>query len=790
MAGLPVSTINYLCPPDLGQAKQFLQTLAPEAPNILFVAIKGAKTKITRQEVSDLVLTSLADWNSKGFSIYVTVNETNNNVGLSRKNDEVTKFRCVFIDDDGKNPAKPYPIEPSIVIETSPGKKQVYFLLSESMRKEDWDGVQQTLVNEYGGDSNARDASRILRVPGYYNVKPEYKNAPVCKIISINRIAYTRDQMVAAFPPSQVISSTGKVQGEALDIKSTMEQFITGTNYHQAAISLAGYFYNKGVVQPHELTSMLQSLMDIQGDASDPRFQQRRNVDIPASVNWILKERGKEAGPEILDIFKYEDSHGTKYTRLPVPGGGMFTLIHWVRSIMRYPNETIAIIVAEHLVSVFGGGHYHIMNNTTTRKRIMLAPLGSGKNTITRALSIIVRALLNPGELTGNLPLCGTADKFIGSDSFSFSVQHKQLEEHRVRSFLVNEAGEAGKSEAGDINNLRAYQLQALSTKADEAFMPKKYSEQNKKGATEQMQTIYNCVWVYMHESTIDSYASLLQNTKAFVNGDLSRSDIFFVDPDIKEKSINPGGVPPHILKFFGVLANDLHCRPGERGDKDEKVWEEVDIQEIVADLDQVEDNIIKARNKAYAKDDEITTALLGRKFERIITSVLISALADAAQGDAMVRPVAKKHHLEYALKRAEAIDLSLKFHASQGGALSGNPFEKAEKQFISKFEELIKHRRKALRTMKYAINNQNVNTKQWILNYTVFTRQLQKGAYQNLCETVYRGDSKRARVAFIDHLEGMEILTPMMEKNKDGDMKKIPNRWWLNSAIFPYSDK
>lgn len=782
MALLPLNTIQHLSPPDINQAKQFLSCLDPTANDFLFVAIKeGLAPQVTRQPLVDPVFQSLAHWNSQQSNIYVTINETNNGKGTSRKNDEITKFRCVYIDDDGDRVAKDYPIEPSAVIETSPGKKQVYWFLSESPNKSEWDGVQQTLVNDYGGDPNARDAARILRVPGLYNVKKEYDRPVLCHTIKLKPLYYSWNEIKVAFPISQVISVTGKIQGEALDLRSTLEQFITGVNYHTAGMSLVGYFHNKGIKDSGELITMLQSLIDIQGDPSDARFHQRRNIDIPANVGWIMKERKKEETPEILDVFKYETSDkGTEYTILPNPGGGMFQVVQWIKSIMRYPNDTVAVIVAEHLVSVFGGGHYHIMNNTTTRKRIMLAPLGSGKNTISRAMSLITTALESVGP--GGIPYCLQARLFEGSDSFTFAVQHKQLEEHRVRSFIVNEAGEAGKSTAGDISTLRAYQLQALSTKADESFMPKKFSEQGKGGADKQLNPVYNGVWVYLHESTLSSYADLLKNSNAFINGDLSRSDIFFINPRINKTNRSCGRVTDLMLQFFSNLANDLRRIPGQKGSENHSVWKEVDTDEIRDDLIQVEDSIVKKRNSAYARNDETLIALLGRKFERIITSVLICATADAAMGAEMVAPVARKHHLEYALKRAEAIDLSLKHHADKGGALSDDSYKQAEVQFIEKFKILIvrKDRRE-----KYGVKRNEIKTR-WVFTPPAFNYLMQNGAFKILRKSTFNDELIRARSTFIEHLAGLGIVHYRKYTDKGGVERYISNEWELSSGMFP----
>lgn len=791
MPELPLSAIHHLNPPDLSQARLFLSALDPSAVSFLFAIVKTSRDiQVSRSDRSENTLRSLSHWNKEHWNVYVTVNETGQGSGTSRRKEDVSRYRAIFADDDGKNsPTGPYPLEPSIVIESSPGKKQVYWLMADQPpTREEWDGVQQCIVNKWGGDAQARDAARILRVPGFFNSKPEYSPAPKARLLEVHpERRYQWADIIKAFPPEAVTSSLGHVKGEGIDFRAALEKFVSGENYHQAGISLAGYFYNKGIRKEADLLQHLQSLMDISGLQGDPRFDHRRNEDIPATVAWIIKERKREEGPELTDIFPPQEHSGpNKYTRLPRPGGGLWKVTQWVQSIMRYPNEAIAIIVAEHLISVFGGGHYHIMNNTTTRKRIVLAPLGSGKNTITRAVGLVVRGL---GSMNGeNLPWCLNAELFLGSDSFSFSVQHKQMEQHRVRSFVVNEAGESGRSKSGDIDNLRAYQLQALSTKADEVFIPKKFSEQGKGQEDKQLVPVYNGVWVYFHESTVRSYAEMLTNSAAFVNGDLSRSDIFFIDPTIKEVNATSLGLTPEILSYFSNLTNDMRRLPGVKGSEDHPVWEEVNITAIESRLKQIEQEIIKKRNSSYSQEDEVGIAMLGRRFERILTSVLVCAVADAG-GTSL--PVAKEHHLDYAIRRANAIDAALEFHSRSGGELGDDRFQAAEQYFVERFQHTIKAMSPGrAKRLQMAVGSPQTSSGVspgdfWQIRAWTLDKVIKGKAFTDL-KNMYNGDSRRARRELLASLADKGIVSPVMERVGEAEFKPVrPPKWWLDKNLF-----
>jgi DNA primase RepB-like protein len=57
------------------------------------------------------------------------------------------------------------------VVESSPGKFHCYWLNDGSVTLGDFDPMQQQLCELFGGDHNARDISRVLRLPGSWHQK-------------------------------------------------------------------------------------------------------------------------------------------------------------------------------------------------------------------------------------------------------------------------------------------------------------------------------------------------------------------------------------------------------------------------------------------------------------------------------------------------------------------------------------------------------------------------------------------------------------------------------------------
>jgi hypothetical protein len=114
---------------------------------------------------------ALTKLNDRGAGIYFTVNETD---GKGRRKENVTAIRAVFIDFDtvDKNRSFNYGLPASQVVESSPGKHHVYWLLKDCPLDK-FTGIQKRLAVMFGGDKVVHDLPRVMRVPGFYHMKDE-----------------------------------------------------------------------------------------------------------------------------------------------------------------------------------------------------------------------------------------------------------------------------------------------------------------------------------------------------------------------------------------------------------------------------------------------------------------------------------------------------------------------------------------------------------------------------------------------------------------------------------------
>ena len=122
---------------DLQEAQRFLEWLDPEAESFTFQTFDDKKEKrsnLVRQLHSDFnsVADELVELNSAGAGIYVAVQRTDLK---GRKTENIVGLRALYGDFDQGLPQE-FPLEPSIVIQSSSGKYQCYWLCHELNRQD------------------------------------------------------------------------------------------------------------------------------------------------------------------------------------------------------------------------------------------------------------------------------------------------------------------------------------------------------------------------------------------------------------------------------------------------------------------------------------------------------------------------------------------------------------------------------------------------------------------------------------------------------------------------------
>ena len=160
--------------PNKQHAETFLTRLAEGVVQFTFQTFDDQKNRknpeLTRvfHGPLDQHFCELVSLNLRGAGIFVTVNETDFN---GRKTENIVNIRAVFQEADRSGVPIPA-LTPHIVVQSSFGKYHRYWLTNggeHAMRE--FKQVMVTMVKEYGSDPNAKDMSRVLRLPGFFHQK-------------------------------------------------------------------------------------------------------------------------------------------------------------------------------------------------------------------------------------------------------------------------------------------------------------------------------------------------------------------------------------------------------------------------------------------------------------------------------------------------------------------------------------------------------------------------------------------------------------------------------------------
>ena len=187
------------------QPQRFLSLLDPSANGFTFQTFDDDRVRknpgLTRIIQSPPpARDELRKLNEQGAGIFVTVNETDGN---GRRSENIKRVRAIWQEDDDAFDGC-FPLDPSIVVESSPGKYHRYWLVADDwpadeQGRADFAAVMERMVASYGCDKNAKDISRVLRVPGFLHRKTHEPH--LVQIGEAGGRRYSRAQIVAAFPP-------------------------------------------------------------------------------------------------------------------------------------------------------------------------------------------------------------------------------------------------------------------------------------------------------------------------------------------------------------------------------------------------------------------------------------------------------------------------------------------------------------------------------------------------------------------------------------------------------------
>ena len=176
------------------QTTAFLKALDRQADTFAFrVLPEGAGTSVKASNHTGRIIDlqpKLEQMNHQGGGVFVTINQG------GRRANEITRVRAVFADTDGA-PLEPITValEPHIVVESSPNRWHVYWLVQPDFPLDQFSIVQTAIAEKFRTDPSIKDLPRIMRVPGFLHQKRE---PYLCQFVGLNSKLprYSLDEIV------------------------------------------------------------------------------------------------------------------------------------------------------------------------------------------------------------------------------------------------------------------------------------------------------------------------------------------------------------------------------------------------------------------------------------------------------------------------------------------------------------------------------------------------------------------------------------------------------------------
>ena len=232
--------------------------------------------------------------NREKHEVYVSMN-TLQPGARGRTKAEVGEVRHVYLDFDVKGDEAVQNLRnredlptPNHLIESSPGKWQVVWRV-EGFDKNQAEALMRSMVQELGADPAATDASRVLRVPGFYNHK--YSTPHFVRAQSLTDSVYNPSHF-PEYPDDSRSARTAQIS--SVEPRTNTGEAITQSERDWA-------YANRALARGDSPEDIVRSIAAYRNDKPNPEYYARHTVEkaIRAAERDVASERS-EALPEPL----------------------------------------------------------------------------------------------------------------------------------------------------------------------------------------------------------------------------------------------------------------------------------------------------------------------------------------------------------------------------------------------------------------------------------------------------------------------------------------------------------
>ena len=464
--------------------------------------------KTREQILSELTMKNRG---KSGHGIFFCVNEIDRRIAPKKQRTSamVVNCRAVFIDDDNQRdlPRTDFPLDPSIIVQSSPGKYH-YYWLTETRDFEAWEQVMNCIVVDEHGDPQARTLVRVVRVPGFKHLK---RDAYLTTVVGGNHHVYEWEAISNTWPPTddvpmRSISKDGVVRTISVNtVEGARELIKSGENYHEALRYLGLRYVNKGLDR-EELTSMLRDLME-NCTVKDERWEQRCQQLDTNIKDWFhfIDDNPLD---ETIHVETVEITE--RQVELKWPPGQMGELCREIYDMAHHPNQELAIMAGFTLVAGVCGRTFNINGSGLNLYIACLGRTGIGKSIIKDSIN---KALREVGVMNNGASFIGPA-RVTGPKALL-----KALHEHPTKLLVMEESGLLNASRAGDMAGINRVLLELFTSSGkDQWFGAEAYSDAKEGSAALRAPSL-----TIAHVSTPESYIEALKAKDSTNSGDLAR---------------------------------------------------------------------------------------------------------------------------------------------------------------------------------------------------------------------------------------------------------------------------
>lgn len=465
--------------------------------------------------------------NNEGGGIYYMVNRGD---GLGRGKDNVLGVRALFADVDG-TPIEPIynsPLEPHILLQSGPANYHAYWLV-EDCELARFTQLQLAIAARFGSDSSVSDECRVMRVPGFWNMKPKYAKPFQVKVLRMDAfLPYKLGTIIDKLELEKYEKEVEKKLKEPLpDLNGLQPKSIQPGERHTTlqryAIRHAALGYSRGEVlafvnginhtyctEPKQLEEVIRLV--------DYAIQKKRlNVDLTE----FLKKLEEQSIP--TDVFKGEEEKeelGPSAFALPEEmltsaPGLVGELANWVTETNTYWQPSYSLAAALAFVGVLKGHRVRTQENGRT-------------NLLTIAVGSSTSGKTNPLKRMQSLAAAAGMQHILCGNPASEAAVVKALFDAGDKSIILwDEIGLAFKKMFA--SNAPGYQagivrlLLQLYSMSDSVFIGNQYANHDDKRP--RIDLTEPCLCVY-GTSTKDGIYSAFSSVEA-VNGFAARLLIF-----------------------------------------------------------------------------------------------------------------------------------------------------------------------------------------------------------------------------------------------------------------------